>query len=274
MKRFLVFRHFILLGLLCLPGSIFAADTGPILRFMSWETPVTDLFLVVGKELKPVSIPAFNVSAPVSLPSGTIEVILMKKVATSEGGQTPVVVAQAVLPEGAAGALVVLLPAASTDTTAAYRLLVFSDSPSDFPAQSIRVINLSGNNSAVRIAGDDYRIPFGQSKITPLSLDRLGRCLVTAAVVENGDWNIVYRDMLAPEHTQRVTLLMVYSPTGAGTSMSYDEILAGGKRASTQFAVVLLDDVIGNKIQGRSTPDPDSQGGKVTPDRMKMPGHP
>jgi hypothetical protein len=269
MKSPPLFRRVVLLGLLVLGTSIRAADTGPLLRFMSWETPATDLFLVTGKELKPLNIPAYNVSSPVALPVGAVEVRLAKKVVTAEAGETAVVVAQAMLPESAVGALVVLLPPTPDAPAESRRLLVFPDSPADFPAKSIRLINLSGNNSAVRIAGDDHTVPFGKSKITPMTLDRLGRCLVTAAVVDGGSWKVVYKDMLAPEPTQRVTLLLVYSPTGAGTSMSYDEILAGGKRASTQFAVVLLDDVIAGKLQGRSAPDPDSEGGKVTADRLR-----
>jgi len=271
MKYLSLFRYIIIFGLLGVPGFMRAAESGPLLRFMSWETPITDLFLVVGKELKPLSIPAYNASSAVALQAGTLEVRLAKKIATVEGGQTTVVVSQAILPQGSTGALIVLLPAAQTDQAKGPRLLVFPDSPTDFPAKSIRLINLSGSSSAVRIAKEDHSIPFGQSKVAPLALDGLGRCLVTAAVLDEGNWMVVYKDMLAPEPTQRVTLLLAYSPTGAGTAMSHDEIMAGGKRTSTQFAIVLLDDVIAGKLQKRSIPDPEDKGGVVTPDRIKMP---
>jgi len=270
MKCVCLFRYLIIFGLLGSPGFIRAAESGPLLRFMSWETPITDLFLVVGKELKPLSIPAYNASNAVALQVGTFEVRLAKRIATAEGGLTTVVVAQATLPEGATGALIVLLPAAQAVEAMGPRLLVFPDSPTDFPAKSIRLINLSGNNSAVRIAKEDYSVPFGQSKVVPLAFDGLGRCLVTAAVLDSGNWTIVFKDMLAPAPTQRVTLLLAYSPTGAGTAMSFDEIQAGGKRFSTQFAIVLLDDVLGGKLLSRPAPEKGDRGGEVTEDRRRM----
>lgn len=119
--------------------------------------------------------------------------------------------------------LIIFYPSAHSERTR-WQSLSFPDDASAFPEGSIRILNLSDATMIGAFGSERVQLAAGQARIIHPKLDSRNRARTRIAVREKnsgapGDWELIFNSITTVGDGQRVTGVLVYSPSG----LSYSE---------------------------------------------------
>jgi hypothetical protein len=212
---------------------VFPQGGGPeemiTLRFLFLEESGGRYVLQTGTGAHHLSSYPYAVSAPVRVPRdqrAEVQQILPPDPADDgEGIPRLLTVATIQPPAAAADALVVLTPGAPGE---AHRVRYHNSAPSVFPASSLRVINLASELIAVELGGHMERIPPGETRILPARADHRNRVIARVARRGPDDWHLLYNSVLLLRPGERMTGVVVFSPSGMRHTYTEAELLEFG----------------------------------------------
>lgn len=131
-----------------------------------------------------------------------------------------------VIPEDASSILVVFLP---NKDRSEYYGKIYADSDSDFPYGSLRVINLSPSAIAFAAGGDRQFLESGEIAVVSPEVDRKNRLFLKVADKKSDEWNILLNSVEVLRPSDRITGVVVYSPSGMRHTMTSTEIRMFGE---------------------------------------------
>lgn len=97
--------------------------------------------------------------------------------------------------------------------------LIYPDDPASFPAGSIRIINLGIAPMAAAFGTERLLLNPGESRIIHPELDARGRTRTRVGIQKQssdgqGNWEMIYNSITSIREGERVTGILVYSPSG------------------------------------------------------------
>ena len=136
-------------------------------------------------------------------------------------------------PADTTSALVILTPRPATsgaaESSATYAVEFIYNSPSAFPAGSLRILNRGRVAMAARIGSERVVAEPGSVRIhAPVVADARGRLRVLVAVQGSDQWRLIDDRVAILKPDTRLTGLLVYSPSGLKFRMSPDLLVERG----------------------------------------------
>tara|TARA_R100000027_G_scaffold2734_9_gene2704 strand:- start:2805 stop:3548 length:744 start_codon:yes stop_codon:yes gene_type:complete len=130
------------------------------------------------------------------------------------------------VPEGSESVLIVFLP---NKNRTEYFGRIYKDSDANFPFGSLRVINLSPSAIAFAAGGDREFLESGEVIVVSPEVDRKNRFLLKVADKKSDEWNILLNSVEVLRPSDRITGLVIYSPSGMRHTMTSAEIRMFGE---------------------------------------------
>lgn len=130
------------------------------------------------------------------------------------------------VPSGLISALVVVTPTSTTseDGTWSYGARFYDTDPAKTPPRSIRIFNLSPVAMVARFGADQVGVGPGESTVTVPPLDPRGRARTFVGVRAAGEGKLIYNSFISLREGQRMTGIVVYSPSGMRHTYTEDEL--------------------------------------------------
>ena len=210
------------------------------MRFLFLDESAGAYSLKIGQRHHDLGPTPYVISAPQELPPGT-RLELYKELPDPETGQ-PVRtrVLNRTAPADLTHALVVISPVAAVaaDGTRAYAARFYDTDPARSPARSIRILNLSPTPMAARFGTSETSVGPGEAKTIQPAPDNRGRLRTFIGVrTQNntGGWDVIYNSFISLRENQRMTGIVVYSPSGLRHTYSEDELTALGPPKAGHF---------------------------------------
>ncbi len=195
------------------------------IRFLFLDESSGDYFVKVGTGFNNLGAKPYVVTPTFDFPQGS-RIELYKELAdptTGEVVRTRVVNLTAASP---AHALAVITPTTEVaqDGVRSYRSRLYDIAPDKTPPRSIRILNLSPAPMAARFGTDQIEIlPDAERLVTP-SVDKRNRIRVYVASQGAGDWHLIFNSFLSLQENNRMTGIVVYSPSGLLHTYTQDEL--------------------------------------------------
>lgn len=120
-------------------------------------------------------------------------------------------------------------PAASPELTPIYQVQLHDASPTAFPADAVRLLNLASVELAARFGDQTVRLAPGESRVLRPVLDARRRVRTQVARADGGAWEPIYDSVTTVRPGQRVTGVLVFSPSGLIHTYTQAEIDARGR---------------------------------------------
>lgn len=237
--------HALLAFVCCLAGStaLIAQTPAPAprpatLRFLFLEDRPASYFVQTGKnEYRKISSSPYAISAPFVPPS--LEAVRIYRYQTqppaSPAGAAPspyVEVATVTPSATSSSTLIVLIPQApvAPATKPGLRAVEYDADPSGFPAGSVRVINLGRTEMAVQLGrATPAQVSPGTTTVLRPSPDSQDRVPARIAFKDTTGWRILSNKILMLRPEQRITGVLVYSPSGMRHTYTREEIAEFGQ---------------------------------------------
>lgn len=176
---------------------------------MSWEVDQEGLFITENdRDYTPVSAPAYELGAPVSVRTG-VPLRIYERVKNAEG-VVYVALGETVLPPECRTAQVYLIRRPDRDGRRDYQLIALSNDAEAFSAGKVRFFNFSPWPAAIRINGEGATLASLEWRIVDAVPDRKNRVPLQAALqLPEGGWTPAVRDLVTLRENYRgsVTLL-------------------------------------------------------------------
>lgn len=163
----------------------------------------------------PVEITPYSLSGPYVCPRGS-EIKLTKTIpgASSNGASTPTTqtVASIPIPEGHSPFFIILSNA--TASTAPYPLVgtVLVDSYLEYPAQSLRLINLCSRQIAVKVDAETRVTPVGSTTSFNFKSENAMNLVQVAISIRPPEWTLGFTGAFAIKPTQRAIAIAHDNP--------------------------------------------------------------
>ncbi len=109
-----------------------------------------------------------------------------------------------------------------------YQVRYYSENEDEFPSGTVRVINLGQKPIAASVGGGVFPLVPGEAKLMEPKLDHKRRFFTRVAEKDSEQWNILYDDVTILRANERMTGLVVYSPSGMRHTYTESEILEYG----------------------------------------------
>lgn len=208
-----------LLGLVC--GLTLAAQTAPgpaaprTFRFIGLDGDFSNLELATGRtDSVKLTIPAKSLSNAYPCP-GSDEIVLFRWISdTDEHGQprkTKKRMAGIPVPPGAEPFLVLLKEARQPDSPYPLQGLPIDDSITTYPAQTIRIINLTKQRLAVKVEDKTAQISINGVEAFPFP-SSFRMCSLQIAYDKAGAWELAYDSSQGIKRKQRAVALVCDNP--------------------------------------------------------------
>ncbi len=133
-------------------------------------------------------------------------------------------IAQVKVSDTVESVLVVIAATASGE----YILTYYEDGEEDFPAGTVRVINLGHLPIAASVGSGIFSIAPQEVQFMQPKLDHKRRFFTRVAEKESEQWNILYDDVSVMRSNERMTGIVVYSPSGMRHTYTESEIIEYG----------------------------------------------
>lgn len=208
------------------------------LRFLFLEDRPAAYFVQTGKnDYRQISSSPYAISVPFVPPTAnpiTIYRHQPQPAAPTTPGVTPspyLKVATVTPSITASSTLIVFIPQppVAPATVPGLRAVEYDTDPSNFPAGSIRVINLGRAEMAVQLGSTTpAQVSPGSTTIMRPSPDAHNRVPARIGVQDTSGWRILSNKILLLRPDQRITGVFVYSPSGMRHTYTREEIAEFG----------------------------------------------
>ena len=217
------------------------------LRYLFLDESSGAYSIKIGPRFHNLGPTPYVISTPQELPAGE-RIELYKELPDPETGESVRTrVLNRAAPPGLAHALVVIAPAsaATADGAAAYRARFFDTDPARTPSRSIRILNLSPAPMAARFGAEEVRVPAGDTALLQPATDARGRLRTFIGVDVQGPdgWKVIYNSFVSLRENQRMTGIVVYSPSGLRHTYSEDELRALGPPKPGHFWLTFTESI-------------------------------
>lgn len=202
------------------------------LRFLFLDESPGAYSIRIGSDYRDLGPTPYVISAPQELAPGARLQLYKELPDPATGRPVRTRVLDRTAPPGLPHALVVVAPSSSVaeDGTRSYTARFYDTDPARTPPQSIRILNLSSVPMAARFGADEAAVAPGESKTIQPAPDARGRLRTFIGVNVQGPegWRIIYNSFVSLRQNQRMTGILVYSPSGLRHTYSEDELIAMG----------------------------------------------
>lgn len=131
-----------------------------------------------------------------------------------------------------------------------YGVIFYEDDISSFPVRSVRVINLGKTSIAVALGKEYELLEPGDSKVIFPQPDSKNRIFARVAEWDSPahpeHWNILYDSVMMLRPGERITGVIVHSPSGLRHTYTADEIADFGEPKPGHFWLTYTDRLSGN----------------------------
>jgi len=229
----LIPRKFLLISALCSAAVAFTEPEGTpetiTLRFLVLEEAGGRYLLQTETGRHHLSSYPYAISPPVRVVRGERATVFKTLPPDPNEGeeaqprQIPVAVIRP--PASANDALVVLRPAAPG---ASYHVRYHNSAAEVFPAATLRVINLANETIGIELAGRIKQIEPGETAVMEGRPDHRNRVIARIARRGPEEWHILYNSVLVMRPGERMTGVVVFSPSGMRHTYTEDELIEFG----------------------------------------------
>lgn len=132
-------------------------------------------------------------------------------------------------PNNAESALVVLAPRNPNDPFGSYNHRIYEEDARDRSEGSVKLINLGRSRAAALLGGERVLLEPGETVSIKPPRDEHNRVRIQIADSLHGDWQVIERRTLFLRPGERMTGVLVYSPSGMKHLYSQSELLSLGE---------------------------------------------
>ncbi|GHC01511.1 hypothetical protein GCM10007047_17510 [Cerasicoccus arenae] len=201
------------------------------MRFVFIDESGGALFLKDGNQYKQISNVPYSISSPVQVsPGERLEIYKNVSSVDPEQKLTRVKVATLTAPSPTEDdSTSVLSVIRLTGGESGFQNVYYDDDTREFPERSFRVLNLGQRSMAIAL--DDIRatVDPGEAKILQPEPDRKNRVSVQVAESGSTGWQMLYQSVAMLRPSERVTGVLVFSPSGMRHTYTEDEIKVFGE---------------------------------------------
>lgn len=150
--------------------------------------------------------------------------------APADGRTVRIKIATLTPPAGSVESFVVITPRPTTPdaTTPVYDVSFFESNPESIPTRSIRIINLGHASMAAMFGEGQTVVAPGSSQVIQPATDRRNRVFGKIAVQTAAGWKLLFDNITVVRPDERVTGVLVYSPSGLRHTYTAAEIAENG----------------------------------------------
>lgn len=201
------------------------------LRFLFVDETAGAYSIKIATTYRKISSAPYVVSAPFVITAGSHLDIFKETPDPKTGRPTQQRIASVTPPANTTSALAVVTPKpAAPGATAAplYDVAFYNADPATFPSGSIRLLNLGRSPMAAQFGSSQFIAAPYESKIVHPQLDSRHRTRTRIGVQASDGWQILYDSITTVRENQRVTGVLVYSPSGLINTYTPSEIAQFG----------------------------------------------
>ena len=216
------------------------------LRFLFLDESSGDYFVKVGPAFNNLGTKPYVVSPSFDFPPGS-RIELYKQLADPSTGElvrTRVINLSASASPSHALAVITPTTDVAEDGTRSYRSHLYDIAPDKTPPRSIRILNLSPSPMAARFGTDQIEISPGADRLVTPSVDKRNRIRVYVASHGVGEWHMIFNSFLSLQENNRVTCIVVYSPSGLLHTYTQDELETLGSPKPGFFWLYFTESVV------------------------------
>lgn len=201
------------------------------LRFLFLDESRSAYYLDAGNGPQRISASPYAISPPLEVTLGQPLAILMAENSRRNAPTRQILTLRP--PADIPSALVVIRPGAggSEQYTASY----INNDVGERPSQSIQIFNLGQSPTAVVISDQKALIPPAESTILNLTPDEKHRVIAKVGEKTADGWRMLYDGVISLKPGERMTAVIVYSPTGLRYSYTEQEIIENGEPRPGHF---------------------------------------
>lgn len=233
-------RALIISLLTCLLGgaSLRGQDETRIqLRFLFLDESRSAYFLQLEDETVRLSAAPYSISPPITVQYGQTLNILQANTSRKSEARREILNIQA--PDQGNSALVVVEPQSGKSSDYRYSILETGSARRD--PQSLQIFNLGLTETAVLIGESKALIPAGETKLMNINPDAKHRVIAKVGERTTEGWRMLYDGVIALRPEQKMTAVIVYSPTGLRYTYTKQEIQEFGEPEPGHFWLTFLD---------------------------------
>jgi hypothetical protein len=215
-----------------------AADAPALakLRFLFLDETPGAYVVRLGTQYRQISSATYDISASFTPPGPQDLEIYKTPHATDPRTGQPVRIKVATItpPTGAGGVgdtLVVIAPVPHADPVTPrppHSVTFFPGDSARFPLRSVRVINLGRGSMAAQVGREQLLLQPGESRIVQPETDARYRVFAKIAEQTPGGWRLLHDSITLIRPYERVTGVLIFSPTGMRHTRTPDDLLEFG----------------------------------------------
>ncbi len=210
------------------------------LRFLFLDETPGAYSLKTGATFRQLSATPYAIGRPVvARPAARLELFKDSPAPDPLTGKiVRIKVATVTAPADTPSALVVLTPRPAepgATTAPAYDVAFYNNDPRDFPARSIRILNLGHAAVATQFGSAQTVTPPGSAQVVQPTPDQRDRVFGKIAVQTAAGWELLYNRITILRATERVTGVFVYSPSGLRHTYTAQELAERGPPSPGHF---------------------------------------
>ncbi|HBR93546.1 MAG TPA: hypothetical protein DEA90_05215 [Opitutae bacterium] len=190
------------------------------LRFLFLDESPGLYYLKVDEDFQNLSTRPYAISKPIKArASDEIEIYKEFPDQLTESGKAIRIKVTTVSPPiNTVSSLAVIAPRPSKfpeSTIPSYATRFYNSNPEEFPPKSIRILNLNNNPVVAQFGEQRVAIAAGGEEIIEPDTDTRNRLIYKIATRNNeDDWKLRYNNMMIIRPEERITGILVYSPSG------------------------------------------------------------
>jgi len=214
-------------------------DVEPVhMRFLFLDESRSSYYILKNDNLIKISSYPYAISSSVEALSGSVLDVFKEVPRPPEvpeptpipGQNEPkpyvIKIAEVVYPSDTTATLAVLKPAQNESR---FRVQYYESDPDEFPAGSVRVLNLGRTTFGVRMNEKLARVKSGESEVIFPVPDKKHRLRTQVVELQqDGGWKRIYHGITSMRPGQRINAVLVYSPSGMKHTFTPEELAEFG----------------------------------------------